>query len=344
MSDDDVQVKFGADIDEATDGIKQITEKLEGIAEPISGLLSSFGELAEGIAAAFAIEKVFSFMEGMAGLATQTERTAAILGVSTEEVGRLDAISLATGQSSDGLTRTLERLALTLQKAKDGSTPAAAGLKALGLSAEKLSNLPTKEALDRISDGVAKFGDGMNKTAIAAAIFGQRLGPEMIPMLNLGADGMNKLGEMADRAGSAMDEAAVGGLHALHVALTEMDLSFQGLKITIASMASGTFGALVTIITDVAQSFNNAIKSGGMLADVFGMLGFACKGLITALAAVISGIEQIWAAATVLVDDLGHLFFGLGASIYDAMHLNLRGRFARVRRRSRRQDYKWALT
>jgi hypothetical protein len=49
-------------------------------------------------------------------------------------------------------------------------------------------------------------------------------------------------------------------------------------------------------------------------------MGAACKALVTALAAVIAGIEQLWAAAMVLVDDLGHLFIGLGKAIYDSMH------------------------
>lgn len=318
---DDVTVKFGAETTEASNSITQLREVLRGLTAPIQGIRQNLGELAEAFVAAFAVEKLSEFFEKMAELGTQTERTAAMLGISTEEVGKLSAVALASGGSADSMTHAMERLALSLQHAQTGTGPAAAALKALGLSAQDLIGKPLPAVLDILANKFAGMGDGLNKTAIAMALLG-RGGAEMIPVLDKGAEGLDELKQMAERSGTAMDEGTTASLTKMHEAIVELGLSIKGLGITFASSLSPAMVGLLQVCIDIVQSFNDAMKSGGMLADTMSLLGAAIKVVVTALAAVIDGFEQIWAAGVVLIDDLGHLFIGLGKSIYDAMHFN----------------------
>jgi hypothetical protein len=343
---DDVQITFGAKIDDLIAGVKQISDSLDslkskahevgethtgvfteireilqGIISPIRGIRQNLGELAEAFTAGFAIEKIAVFFEKMAALASQTETTSAILGISTKEVGKFNAIALVTGTSTEGMSVSLQHLGLNLQRALTGAGPSAEALRVLGLRAKDLIGLPLTDVVDKIANKFQGWQDGLNKTAIAMTLLG-RSGAQMIPVLNEGSRGLSDISEMAVRTGTAMSGETVSSLSKIHEALVEFGLSVQGIGITIASSLSPAMQGLMQILIDLAQSFNAAMKSGGMLADIFGLLGLAIKAVVTALAALVTGLELVWAAGVVLIDDLGHLFIGLGKAIYDSLHFN----------------------
>src|ERR1019366_1121869 len=125
---DDVNVKFGADTASASAAIKQLQETLGQIAAPISGLMSAMSEFKEAFVAAFAVEKISEFVEKMAELGTSTERTMAILGISSKEVGELSLIAAETGGTMQGMTMSLERLQVNLGKAGTATSPVAQAL------------------------------------------------------------------------------------------------------------------------------------------------------------------------------------------------------------------------
>ena len=67
MSDDDVSLKFGASLEGLQAGIEEAKEQVESLSGPISEIVSSFGELGEALATAFAVEKIAEFAEEMGG-------------------------------------------------------------------------------------------------------------------------------------------------------------------------------------------------------------------------------------------------------------------------------------
>lgn len=289
---DDVEVKFGADTADAESHITQLREVLRGFSAPIQGIRENLGELAEAFVAAFAVEKVSEFFEKMAELGTQTSRTSAMLGITTEEVGRLNAISLATGTSAEGMSTTLERLALNLARAQQGTGPAAAALKALGLNAQDLIKLPLTGAMNEIAEKMSSFEDGTNKTAIAMSLLG-RSGAQLIPVLNQGARGLEELGMIADRTGTAIGPATTERFEKLHQTITEAGLAFKGVGITIADAFTPAVTAIVGAISDLVEWFNTSIQAGGAFKGLLDLLAVAAKALATGLLTVVFAIEAV---------------------------------------------------
>lgn len=261
---DDVSVKFGAETGEATSAITQLRETLRGITEPIQGIRANLGELAEAFVAAFAVERVSAFIESMAELGTQVERSMAILGVSAKEVGELSLIAQASGGSMQSLTMSIERLQVNLQKAGDVTNPVSQALKALGLSAKDLVGIPIPEQMNKIADGMAKFADGGNKTAIAIALLG-RGGAAMIPILDKGSVGLDELRAAAVNSGSALSDDTVKGLASVHVASLTLTSSITGLGAAIVGSFSNSLVAGAHALTDMVSGLSAVIQTNALM-------------------------------------------------------------------------------
>src|ERR1700731_4818151 len=100
----DVDIRIGADT-------SQLTKSLDDAKARIESFAASMGEAGAVLAGALSLDAVDHFIERMAELGEQTERTAAILGMSTREVGQFSLIAKETGGSAEQMAFGLERLA-----------------------------------------------------------------------------------------------------------------------------------------------------------------------------------------------------------------------------------------
>jgi hypothetical protein len=72
---DDVNVKFGATTGDLDSGIAHVKDKIAEVGAAGKEFAESMKAVGEAILAAFAVEKIVQFVEKMAELGTQTERT-----------------------------------------------------------------------------------------------------------------------------------------------------------------------------------------------------------------------------------------------------------------------------
>ena len=97
---------FGDEARQAGEGggaLSRIGEAFEGALSPLASLRAGFAEMAELVAAAFAVEKVKEFVESMASLGLETKKASEVLGVSTEDVGALRSSPRRAGSSLEQL-------------------------------------------------------------------------------------------------------------------------------------------------------------------------------------------------------------------------------------------------
>lgn len=315
---DDVNVQFGAEVQAALAGINQLASSIVGLANPFNSVISKAQEAAIAVAAAFAVHEVINFVKEMGKLGEETERTAAKLGLTTEEVGKFNAIAAITGGDAGGMTQVLARLQLSLSKVQDAGSPAGAALEALGLKAKDLLAMPMSQQMDAIANAISRYGDGANKTAIAQALLG-RAGAEMIPVLNKGAEGFAEIEETARRAGTIMSAETVSAFAATDDKIDELRLSFQGLGISIFSHIKPAVDGLVSIFTNLVQQMTGSINEGGVLSGILDTLVVAIQGVIIALAIVIAFIQTLWEVAKTVVFAVAELFVTLGKVIYRAI-------------------------
>ena len=113
-----------------------------------------------------------------------------------------------------------------------GGDKASAALKRLDirlLDIRRNARSPFDILLD-LSEAFAKFPDGIEKTGLAVALFGEGLGRHMLPMLNLGREGMQALADESDRLGNTLSENQGKIGTALVVAQGRLATSIRALK------------------------------------------------------------------------------------------------------------------
>lgn len=318
---DDVQVRFGASIEGAIAGIKQVTEQLGAMTAPITELQEAFRELTEVFAAAFAVEKIAEFTEAFANLGTQTQRTATMLGISASEVSGYDILAKSTGGSIEGVTMSMERMAMMLNRSHSAASPASAALKELGITAKELQSLPLEGKLELLADKFSGLNNSLEKDALAMAL-GGRAFQQMIPIFNQGGAAIAEFQNIAERSGSSMSGPQKEAAERLHMSILELSASYTGVKNTIATLFEPALNGIIKVITDLLQAFNSASTGGDTMGVVMRGIATAADGLATALVIAVAALETLWTMIKAFATGAINSFELVGRVIYDAFTLN----------------------
>lgn len=146
------------------------------------------------------------------------------------------------------------------------------------LSAAGVGNAPA--AFKALADEFERMPDGAIKTARAIEIFGERIGPELIPLLNLGSRGLAELADQADRLGITIRTSAANAADQFNDRLGELKGTLTGFGNALAAELLPSLQAvadeLATSVGDIRQ-YNRAVDAAA---------GFLRGLVIVALGAV----------------------------------------------------------
>lgn len=219
-------------------------------------------------------------------------------GLTTEELSRLQYGASTAGLDIEELNVGLRYLNKTMFEASRGGEEATDALRAVGLSAADIKEKSPHEILLEIADAFAKGEVHGNRAAIAMKIFG-RSGASMIPMLNEGRAGLEKMGAASDAVGYTIS--------------TEFAEQADRFNDNVQLMKNNTLGLARTITADVLPAVNALMSyfmgeyAKGLEETAKRTSGF--KGMSDALAAgflaIAAGAKQAAAAAIFLFKSLG---------------------------------------
>jgi hypothetical protein len=190
-------------------------------------------------------------------------------GVAVEAMSALSYAAKLNDVSQEELSKGLRKLSIDIDAG-------GAKLKALGISSTTADG-----ALLQLADRFKQMPDGVRKTALAAEIFGEKIGPQFITLLNQGAAGIRQLMEEAKRFGVVVDTEAAARAEQFNDNLERLKTAAQGASIQIA-------GPLIQSLANSSSYFLKVAQDAGV----------ARAALITFGAAL---------ARTLGVDDVGQL-------------------------------------
>lgn len=198
---------------------------------------------------------------------TETDRWAKSLGISTSALMQWQYAAEKAGLSSDNISDIFKDLNDKIGDAVlNKSGEAAQALDTLGLSAKKLQDLSPDKALLAI----AKAMDGMNvaqKTNIYES-FGNDL-TKLMPLLNDGAEGLNKLRQASVEKGIAPSDDEIAKLTAVNKIFQDWEDSFEGFR---NRFAVGLAGIDLSSLTNSFQSIENTLTSPEVLQGLANMI------------------------------------------------------------------------
>src|SRR5882672_238769 len=318
---DELDVSVGARIDGLLTGLTRAVDGIKGLVSPVEEVASHLKEVAELVAAAFAVEKVSEFFERMEQGAIQTQRAMTLLGTTAEGVARLDVTAQAAGSTLDSLTHAMERLGLQLARADAGSLQAQAGLAVLGIQASTFQAMSLDQKMQVLADKFSVLKDGIDKDAIAMALLG-RAGAEMIPVFNQGSHAIQEFDEMVARAGGASTPEFLAAMHSLHLQGIELNKSLGNLGETIATTFASSFAGVRGPLVDFVEWLNKSIQKGGELHPVLELLAGAAKAFASALVVGVAAMEALWKLSSTVIKGMIDDFMSLGTIIKNVFTFN----------------------
>jgi hypothetical protein len=298
---------FGIILESDSKGIRQGKQDLEALAGAGGKAESSAISLKGAMAALGAVVSVGMFanwIKGAIDAGDAASKNAQAVGLTTEEYQKLDlALKMGTSRGVD-MTMAMSQLTAGMQQGKSVFSE-------LGIAVKNTdgSMRSSYDVMRDVADSFAGIEDGAAKTSLAIDVFGQRIGPQLIPFLNQGADAMDEVGNMAEKLGIVMSADAARGAEEFNDNLTLIGAASKGVATQVASQLLPTFNNLTNMFLDT-------VTSGTMVQDVADGIAVALKSLVS-VGTVVGSIIQ----------SLGQSLGALAAAAVELLSGNFKGAF-----------------
>lgn len=243
-------------------------EKQLGSLESLSAKgLSLSGLAGIGLSATAAAAALMTVVRSAADYGDQLDNMSQRTGIAVEDLSKLQYAAKMSDTSNEALAKGLQSLAGLMVAAAGGAEESSKLFEKYGISVRNAdgSTRSSLDVLGDIADVFAAMPDGVEKSALAMEFFGKKLGPELIPLLNQGKEGLKALGDEAERLGLVMsaDQAK---------AAAEFNDNLDKLT-TLAGSAGRALGNAViphinTLLQKLMLARDNKLSFGQVIFDV----------------------------------------------------------------------------
>ena len=257
-------------------------------------------QVGAAIGAAFGAAAVATayFVKSQIDAADAATDAAQAVGLSVEAFTSLAYAADFGAVSQEELSGALVKLSKTAVDAAGGSKTAAAGFDALGVSVKNAdgSIKDVDALLSELAGKFAGYADGTAKTALATEFFG-RAGAKLVPVLNLGADGIANLRKEFAEFGLVLDTETSEAAGKFNDNLGRVTFLVNGFAKLIAAEALPALNDTALILLDVVRN-QDAMATGA-----------------SAAASVLGGLINVFQVVAVVGSDLIFVLKGTGREI-----------------------------
>lgn len=247
------------DLKEKTDEAAKSAEKLEG------GLsLASKAGLAFGAAVGTGLTALISMTKAGIEYADSINETSQRLTVGTEAFSGWVYGAKMAGVSQDELAGAITKLNNVMDDAYTGNEKAIATFERLGISVTDANGelKDTETVFYEVSDALSKYEDNASKVAVATDIFGKAAGPALVPYLNQGREGIEKLNAEALKFGLIITKDVAEAADQFGDKMDMMKGIVQGMGTQIAAGLLPTLSRMQESLLGVA---NDGTKMEGVI-------------------------------------------------------------------------------
>lgn len=240
-------------VEKATADTAKSMSKLEGLGKGVGTALKAAAAAFSAMAAVKSIKKA---ADDMAELYTTSQK----LGVAVETLSAYGHAASLAGVSTEALGMGFKTLSKNMVDMDTATTKSASALRALGV----VSTDTGEQAFKKIADALSKMPDGGNKTALAMAALGKS-GADLIPMLNEGGDGLQRMADEAARFGLVIDEQTARAADDFGDNLDRLNGAFNG---AVRQITAGMLPAMITLSNEMVGLVNDGKTFKGVGEDL----------------------------------------------------------------------------
>jgi len=260
------------------------------------------------IAAALSVGVVATWVKRSIDAADAARKLAQGAGLTTQAFTGLEFAFSQSGLGRGEMTKAFTQLNRAMVQAGEGAGRPAEAFKALGVSVRTAEGAirPADQVLSELADKFQQLPDGVEKSTLAADLFGRNLGSKMIPLLNAGSQGIADLVAQAERLGLVISDEQAAKSEQFNDQLATLGKVSDGAGNTIARELLPTMTEMTGLLVDlsedgesakvVATALGYAMKALAIVMVIVGAsfqrAGRLIGGVAAALAAVASGNVQ----------------------------------------------------
>ncbi|MGF6347905.1 hypothetical protein [Variovorax sp. W2I14] len=235
----------------------------DGLKGQVSSITSGISTLGTTITGALALVGGKGLIDTLDRLDDLQEKT----GISVEKLSELRFAGESVGTPFEVLAGGVGRLSKLMAEAAGGNKEATATFKALNVEIKNADGTmrTNEEVLGDLADRFSGYADGAVKSADAQRVFGKS-GAEMIPFLNQGREGIEKLRKEAEQLGAIYGGSLAKDAADFNDNLTKLRLSSEAAAISVG-------GPLLKSLVNLTSQILEAKKEAGLLNAVLIAIG-----------------------------------------------------------------------
>lgn len=229
-----------------------------------------------------------------ASLGDEVAKASRRTGLSTEAFSELSHAARLSGSTAEAFEKGLKKLAQTADQAKIGLKTYTREFERLGISVtDNEGKFKTIEALFlEVGTAIGKMGSDVEQAAAASAIFG-RAGTQLIPLFELGAEGIAHYREEARRLGISIGPEMAKRAERLTDMFERMKAAFKGIVLVVGNTLAPMFDKVQVILTNLLVNVRRYLKANPELIT-------GLQNIATTLVAVGAGFVVLGTATKAL--------------------------------------------
>jgi len=258
----------------------EISRALIDGVRTLTGLLSSAAASAKDL-----FDDSRQAIDAIGKLASQT-------GLAVETIQAYQQAADLSGVSTDELARSLQKMQINLGKLNEESDDDP--FTELGLSVVELQKLGAEETFEKIAGSIANLSTDAEKAAVANEIFG-RNGVKLLPLLNQGADALQRQREETEQLG-ILSEEQVRGVEAMNDAFTKVGAALGSIINQVTAELAGPIETITNQVLEMIKQIgteNIAAAITNTLLDFGESFLNALEFFATFMATFIEAIKDI---------------------------------------------------
>ena len=237
------------------------TRVLKGIRGSIDGAVAAFGQLGAA-GAALGAGAALAGLRSLVSSIDDLDEAAQGLGITAVQLSNLRQAAGEAGIGAEAFGTALTRLNVRIGEAATGNEDAIRLFRALGVAVSDAGGAirPADQVLRDLAARFASLEDGPAKAALAVEVFG-KAGAKLIPLLNQGADGLERFSGLTDET---VKQAA-----RLQGELDKLSASWERFKNVLAGAVLPVLNDTIDVVRqlDFRRAFSN-IFPGRILQDL----------------------------------------------------------------------------
>lgn len=273
----EMKVKISADTSALVNTFKKIQGPLDDISKNLQRMGRNATFMGAAINAAFMVtlKKAADAGDEINDLSLRT-------GVATETLSGYKLAADKSGSSIGELAIGMRGLANNMQEAATKGGSAQDVFNALGISVKNADGTlrPLDDVMLDVADRFSKMEDGARKTALAQDIFG-RSGMALIPMLNLGRQGLENEARAAEKLGLVFSKESAKACDDFNDSLADLKGGIQGVSIQVGMALMPAFNGFIDKATIAVSSITAWAREHPELTRVISGTGLALGSLAT---------------------------------------------------------------